>query len=27
MGITSFAGFGDPGLTGSAKTPLSNIAA
>ena len=27
MGITSFAGFGDPGLTGSAKTPLPNIAA
>ena len=27
MGITSFAGFGDPGLTGAAKTPLSNIAA
>ena len=27
MGITSFAGFGDPGLTGTAKTPLSNIAA
>jgi len=27
MGITSYAGFGDPGLTGSAKTPLSNIAA
>jgi Protein of unknown function (DUF1552) len=27
MGITSFAGFGDPGLTGTAKTPLPNIAA
>src|SRR5262245_59622288 len=27
MGITSFAGFGDPGLTGAAKTPLANIAA
>ena len=27
MGITSFAGFGDPGLTGAAKTPLPNIAA
>ena len=27
MGITSFSGFGDPGLTGAAKTPLSNIAA
>src|SRR6185369_9180680 len=27
MGITSYAGFGDPKLTGTAKTPLSNIAA
>jgi len=27
MGITSYAGFGDPGLTGTAKTPLPNIAA
>jgi hypothetical protein len=27
MGITSYSGFGDPGLTGTAKTPLSNIAA
>jgi len=27
MGVTSFAGFGDPGLTGAAKTPLPNIAA
>jgi hypothetical protein len=27
MGLTSFAGFGDPGLTGGAKTPLANIAA
>jgi hypothetical protein len=27
MGITSFAGFGDPKLTGAAKTPLPNIAA
>jgi hypothetical protein len=27
MGITSFAGFGDPGLTGAGKTPLANIAA
>jgi hypothetical protein len=26
MGITSFAGFGDPKLTGAAKTPLPNIA-
>ena len=27
MGITSYAGFGDPGLTGTGKTPLGNIAA
>jgi hypothetical protein len=27
MGITSYSGFGDPMLTGSSKTPLSNIAA
>ena len=27
MGITSYAGFGDPKLTGAAKTPLPNIAA
>jgi hypothetical protein len=27
MGITSFAGFGDPGLTGASKAPLPNIAA
>ena len=27
MGITSYAGFGDPGLTGAAKTPLPGIAA
>jgi len=27
MGITSYAGFGDPGLTGTSKTPLPNIAA
>jgi hypothetical protein len=27
MGITSFAGFGDPKLTGTAKTPLPNVAA
>lgn len=27
MGITSTAGFGDPGLTGTSKTPLPNIAA
>jgi hypothetical protein len=27
VGITSYAGFGDPGLTGTAKTPLPNIAA
>jgi uncharacterized protein DUF1552 len=27
MGITSFAGFGDPTLTGASKTPLPNIAA
>jgi hypothetical protein len=27
MGITSYAGFGDPGLTGASKTPLPNIAA
>jgi hypothetical protein len=27
MGVTSYAGFGDPKLTGAAKTPLPNIAA
>jgi hypothetical protein len=27
MGITSYTGFGDPGLTGTSKTPLPNIAA
>jgi hypothetical protein len=27
VGITSYSGFGDPGLTGTAKTPLPNIAA
>jgi hypothetical protein len=27
MGITSYAGFGDPMLTGASKTPLPNIAA
>jgi hypothetical protein len=27
MGITSYTGFGDPGLTGASKTPLPNIAA
>jgi hypothetical protein len=27
MGITSYAGFGDPGLTGASKTPLPDIAA
>ena len=27
MGVTSYAGFGDPKLTGTAKTPLPNIAA
>jgi hypothetical protein len=27
FGITNFTGFGDPGLTGSSKTPLPNIAA
>ena len=27
MGITGYSGFGDPGLTGTAKTPLPNIAA
>jgi Protein of unknown function (DUF1552) len=27
FGITSYTGFGDPGLTGSGKTPLPNIAA
>ena len=27
MGVTSYAGFGDPGLTGASKTPLPNIAA
>jgi hypothetical protein len=25
VGITSFAGFGDPGLTGASKTPLSSL--
>ncbi len=27
MGITSYTGFGDPGLTGASKTPLPGIAA
>jgi len=27
MGVTSFAGFGDPGLTGASKAPLPGIAA
>jgi hypothetical protein len=27
MGITSYTGFGDPGLTGTSKTPLPGIAA
>jgi hypothetical protein len=27
MGISSYTGFGDPGLTGTGKTPLPNIAA
>jgi hypothetical protein len=27
MGITSYTGFGDPGLTGASKAPLPNIAA
>jgi hypothetical protein len=27
MGITGYAGFGDPGLTGTSKTPLPNLAA
>ena len=27
MGITGYSGFGDPGLAGTAKTPLPNIAA
>lgn len=27
MGVTTFGGFGDPGLTGAAKAPLPNIAA
>ncbi|HEY4183883.1 MAG TPA: DUF1552 domain-containing protein [Polyangia bacterium] len=27
FGITSFSGFGDPGLTGASKAPLPNIAA
>jgi hypothetical protein len=27
MGITSYTGFGDPGLTGTSKTPLPDIAA
>ena len=27
MGITSYTGFGDPGLTGTGKTPLPDIAA
>jgi hypothetical protein len=26
MGVTSYGGFGDPGLTGASKTPLPNIA-
>jgi hypothetical protein len=27
MGITSYAGFGDPMLTGASKTPLPGLAA
>jgi hypothetical protein len=27
FGITNFTGFGDPGLTGTSKTPLPGIAA